>query len=235
MTDGFIFYGSFMKALATLPDEERLQAYDAICRYALYDEEPSCKGAALGMFFMAQPQIDANRKRRENGEKGGRPKTKEETNDKQNETKTKPKVNQTKTKPEPKEKEKVKVKEKNKDILSSGEPLMVSVRKIIDHLNAKAGTNYKASSRATVDLIKGRFGERWTVEDFYKVIDNMTQAWKGDPKMEEYLRPSTLFARAHFEEYLNRKSRAKNKFQNFPKSTANDDLVAKVIAMNSTY
>ena len=105
MRDGFIFYGSFMKALATLDDEERLKAYDAICRYALYDEQPECDGAALGMFFMAQPQIDANRTKRENGMKGGRPKTKKEPNENQNETTS-----------EPKEKVKDKVKDKEKEI-----------------------------------------------------------------------------------------------------------------------
>ena len=106
MTEGFVFYGSFMKAISTLPDEERLQAYDAICKYALYDEEPTCTGAALGMFYMAQPQIDANRRRRENGEKGGRPKASKN----QTETKQKPNENREETKAEPKEKEKVKVK-----------------------------------------------------------------------------------------------------------------------------
>lgn len=117
-------------------------------------------------------------------------------------------------------------------------PLMVAVRKIVEHLNEKAGTKYMASSRATVELIKARLNERWTVEDHIKVIDNMTTAWKGDPKMEEYLRPSTLFARAHFEEYLNRKPTARtgtNRFQNFParQDQQHKDMVAQIIAMNA--
>ena len=117
-------------------------------------------------------------------------------------------------------------------------PLMVAVRQIVDHLNEKAGTKYMASSRATVELIKARLNERWTVEDHIKVIDNMTAAWKGDPKMEEYLRPSTLFARAHFEEYLNRKPTARtgaNRFQNFParQDQQHKDMVAQIIAMNA--
>lgn len=238
MTDGFVFYGSFMKALATLPDDERLKAYDAICRYALYDEEPMCDGAALGMFYMAQPQIDANRKRRENGNSGGRPKTKEEPNQNQTITKAKPNHNQNVTKAEPKEKvkDKVKVKEKNKDILSGRPdsiPLMVAAGQIIDHLNKKAGTNYKVSSRATVEMIKARLDEKWTVEDFFRAIDNMTEAWKGDPKMENYLRPATLFQRSKFESYVNWKPRSGTRFSNFPARDDQEhkDLVAKVIAM----
>jgi hypothetical protein len=35
-----------------------------------------------------------------------------------------------------------------------------------------------------------------------EVIDKRCAAWKGDPKMEEYLRPSTLFG-PKFESYLN--------------------------------
>lgn len=116
--------------------------------------------------------------------------------------------------------------------------LMPAVQKIVDYLNAKAGTSYKPNSRATVDLIKGRMGEHWKVEDFIKVIDNMTAAWKGDPKMEGYLRPSTLFARAHFEEYLNKPPAPPGKkltgsFANFPQRTddANREMQRKVIAM----
>lgn len=114
--------------------------------------------------------------------------------------------------------------------------VMEAAKEIVGHLNEKAGTDYKPTSRATVDLIKGRMGEHWKVEDFFKVIDNMTAAWKGDPKMEGYLRPSTLFARAHFEEYLNTTPKARSgtsKIQNFPGRTgaekaANDELVRMI-------
>ena len=241
MTDGFIFYGSFLKALETLPDDERLKAYDMICRYALYGEDPAGDGPALGMFYMAQAQIDANHRRRENGQKGGRPKTKDKPNHNQTETKAKPAHNQTETKPKPKEKvkEKVKVKEKEKDILSGKPddvPLMVAVGEIIDHLNAKTGSKYQRS-RATVELIKGRMGEKHTVEDFKTVIDKMTAAWKDDPKMCQFLKPSTLFARAHFEEYLNRADRPPEKprigFANFPQrnDAESADLVRQIVAM----
>lgn len=38
--------------------------------------------------------------------------------------------------------------------------------------------------------------------DFQTVIDKMCGKWKGDAKMEDYLRPSTLFG-PKFEGYLN--------------------------------
>ena len=243
MTDAAIIYRSHVEAIRQLPEDQRLEAYEAIIAYCMDDEMPD---GGIGAFTvgMAKPMLDKWKAKREAGAKGGsvekQTESKSKANDKQieaNDKQTEAPVKQT----EPKEKEKVKVKEKkNKDM--SGEPdsppLMVAVRQIVDHLNEKAGTKYMASSRATVELIKARLNERWTVEDHIKVIDNMTAAWKGDQKMEEYLRPSTLFARAHFEEYLNRKPTAgtgTNRFQNFPsrQDQQHKDMVAQIIAMNA--
>lgn len=119
MADGFIFYASFFEALSDLDDSTQLQAYQAICKYALTGEVMELTGAASAVFKLVKPQIDANARRRANGKRGGRPKqeeSKEEANDNQKETKKKPNRNQTETKCEPKVKEKVKEKEKEKDI-----------------------------------------------------------------------------------------------------------------------
>lgn len=243
MTDAAIIYRSHVEAIRKLPEEQRLEAYEAIIAYCMDDEMPD---GGIGAFTvgMAKPMLDKWKAKREAGAKGGSAEKQTGSEPKANDKQTEATVKQTEAtvkQTEPKEKEKVKVKEKkNKDM--SGEPdsppLMVAVRQIVDHLNEKAGTKYMASSRATVELIKARLNERWTVEDHIKVIDNMTAAWKGDPKMEEYLRPSTLFARAHFEEYLNRKPTARtgtNKFQNFParQDQQHKDMVAQIIAMNA--
>lgn len=72
MIDGFIFYGSFYDALSDLPDGLRLQAYDAICKYALMGEEPENGGVITTIFKLIKPLIDANNKRREAGRKGGK-------------------------------------------------------------------------------------------------------------------------------------------------------------------
>lgn len=72
-----IFYESFYEAIKDMPDAHRLAAYDAIMQYAFTGEEPEVHGMARVVFVMAKPQIDANEKRRQNGSKGGRPKTKE--------------------------------------------------------------------------------------------------------------------------------------------------------------
>lgn len=76
------------------------------------------------------------------------------------------------------------------------------VEQIVEHLNEKAGTAYRASTKATQQHINARLSEGFTVEDFFKVIDSRCAEWMGDPKMAQYLRPSTLFG-PKFENYLN--------------------------------
>lgn len=78
---------------------------------------------------------------------------------------------------------------------------------ILDYLNEKAGTNYRASTKSTVSLINGRLGEGRTVEDFKKVIDIKVEDWLGNEKYEKYLRPNTLFTPTNFENYLNQANR----------------------------
>ena len=72
---------------------------------------------------------------------------------------------------------------------------------ILSYLNEKAGTNYRASSKATQGHINARIAEGYTVENFYSVIDKKCAEWKGSD-MEKYLRPETLFG-SKFENYLN--------------------------------
>ena len=78
---------------------------------------------------------------------------------------------------------------------------------VIDYLNGKAGTHYRATSKTTQQHINARLAEGFTVEDCKRVIDNMWAAWKGT-EWEQYMRPSTLFG-SKFENYLNRKPQIK--------------------------
>lgn len=75
-------------------------------------------------------------------------------------------------------------------------------KNIVDRLNEKSGMNYRASSKATQGHINARLSEGYTVEDFFTVIDKKCAEWRGDAKMEKYLRPETLFG-SKFENYLN--------------------------------
>ncbi|MCK5863450.1 MAG: conserved phage C-terminal domain-containing protein [Candidatus Hydrogenedentes bacterium] len=77
-----------------------------------------------------------------------------------------------------------------------------AVTSVIEYLNAAAGTMYKKTSMSSAKYLLARFREDFTVDDCKKVIDIKTQKWKDDVKMQDYLRPSTLFG-TNFESYLN--------------------------------
>lgn len=78
MTPGVVIMPSFYEALCGLPDEDRVQIYDAIVRYGLYGELPQLPPHIKGYFILMQPNIDASQKRYNAsvsaGKKGGRPK-----------------------------------------------------------------------------------------------------------------------------------------------------------------
>lgn len=89
-------------------------------------------------------------------------------------------------------------KENNKEKLNLAD-------EIVAYLNLKTGKKFKSSNKETLKHINGRLNEGATLEDFKKVIDIKCSQWLGDTRMEEYLRPSTLFAPSKFESYLNTK------------------------------
>ncbi len=89
---------------------------------------------------------------------------------------------------------------------------------IIDYLNEKTGKHYRPNTSKTQTLIRARFREKYTFEDFKKVIDTKCSDWLGTD-MEQYLTPDTLFS-PKFEKYLNQTPR-KQSFQNSPQFNPN--------------
>jgi len=79
---------------------------------------------------------------------------------------------------------------------------------IVSYLNEKVGKSFKHKTAKTRSLIKARFKDGFTIDDFKQVIDIKTAQWLTDPNMNQYLRPETLFG-TKFEGYLNEKG-AKN-------------------------
>ena len=95
-----------------------------------------------------------------------------------------------------------------------------NIKDIVEYLNAKAGTHYKAGSKATKQHIHARIAEGFKVDDFKRVIDNMCADWLHT-EWEQYLRPSTLFG-SKFENYLNRKPQSKGRNGIAVNSSASD-------------
>ena len=88
--------------------------------------------------------------------------------------------------------------ENDNEIINS--KLDLDILEIVNYLNQVCNKNYKPTSKKTKDLIKARFNEKFTVDDFKTVIDKKSQ----DKYFIEndYLRPETLFG-TKFESYLN--------------------------------
>jgi uncharacterized phage protein (TIGR02220 family) len=106
-----------------------------------------------------------------------------------------------------KEKFNTPIKEKLKDNTTSfnttsNNTLDIPYVEIVTYLNSAADKNYKESTKKTKELIKARWNEGFTLDDFKKVIDIKTSEWKSNRDMNKFLRPETLFS-PKFEGYLN--------------------------------
>ena len=131
----------------------------------------------------------------------------------------------------------------DKDIISSKEDIKDNVGKpdtfdsdiktIVDYLNAKTQSNFKAKTEETRKSIRARLKEGYTVEDFKRVIDSKSSDWADSERMREYLRPSTLFRPANFEAYLNEANRPKvKKKSEFPQNEYDFDELERILIKN---
>lgn len=75
-------------------------------------------------------------------------------------------------------------------------------KSIIDYLNKRTGKKYSVKTKKTEKLIHKLLNNGFTVEDFERVIDVKCKQWLNNEKMNQYLRPRTLFSEK-FEDYLN--------------------------------
>ena len=91
--ESIIIYRSFFEAIKDLPKELQADAWMSIFEYGLNDNHIELNGIVSTVFKLVKPQLDANKKRFENGQKGGRPKTEIKPNNNLTETKVKPNVN----------------------------------------------------------------------------------------------------------------------------------------------
>jgi len=92
--------------------------------------------------------------------------------------------------------------DKNKENKDMSAKPTVDYGKIIDYLNLQSGHKYRVTDK-TRSLIHGRLAEGFTEHDFGLVIHYKSLEWKDDQEMSRYLRPNTLFAPSHFDDYVN--------------------------------
>ena len=163
----FTFYESFYKAVKMIKNPDaRAQAYDIICAYALYGEEPNMdllQDFAAIAFELIKPNLDSSRRKAENGKIGG--------SKKQNSSKTKANYNQDKVESK-KENEKENKKEKEKEI--DIEKDIIDKRKRFTPPTVEEVQSYCIERRNTVDA------ERFV--DFYSA-----KGWKvGNQPMKDW-------------------------------------------------
>lgn len=205
MSGSFSIYRSVYDALMAYPPAEMKEAFRLIGEYALNGALPdSQEGVAFGLFCSVRPLLDRSLKKATAGRTGGLASaSKREAKRKQTEA-------------EGKQKE---AKKQDNGICSE----------VVDYLNQKAGTSFRASSEATRKLIHARCAEGFGIDQFRTVIDKKTAEWKGT-EWQKFLRPQTLFG-TKFESYLNQVagSRKVTKFDNFDSSGTDWDAVTAMI------
>jgi uncharacterized phage protein (TIGR02220 family) len=80
--------------------------------------------------------------------------------------------------------------------------------RIVSRLNELNNLHYKPETEDTLEKITARLEEGYTEEELLLVVEKMSYLWNREPKRNEkdmrpYLRPSTLFRKSNFENYLN--------------------------------
>lgn len=105
-----------------------------------------------------------------------------------------------------KDKDIIKDRGKDRDIIYN--VVLETTKNVISKLNELNNTKFKYKSDNNIKLIKARLDEGYTQEDLIMVVEKMSYLWNKEPKkgekdMRVYLRPSTLFRKSNFENYLN--------------------------------
>lgn len=72
---------------------------------------------------------------------------------------------------------------------------------VLTHLNLVSGSRYQ-KSKTSLENIRARLREGYTVSDLKLVIDLKHEHWNGNDEQYQYMRPETLFGPKKFESYL---------------------------------
>ena len=89
----------------------------------------------------------------------------------------------------------------DKELTNTKDTVDFDYKSVIDYLNQESSRSYKLVEPHK-KLIRARYNEGYTLDDFKKVIDNKVSEWKDNDKYSQYLQPSTLFGNK-FDGYLN--------------------------------
>jgi uncharacterized phage protein (TIGR02220 family) len=90
---------------------------------------------------------------------------------------------------------------------NNGQGNLAEAEKVLAYLNHAAGRGYhfrnpNGKLTPNADVIVARLAEGYTAEQLREVVMLKSERWKGDEKMAEFLRPSTLFGKQKFAQYV---------------------------------
>ena len=217
MKKSFVFYSNWAAMIDELPDDMVGQLLKMICRYEFSGEVVESDPIVSAIFKGIKPSLDMNTEKYQKkvdrmNELNAKRKTKSERNRDDIVTKSKRSrdeiVGDTDTVTDTVT---VLSKDNIKDNVGKPDTFDSDIKTIVDYLNEKTQSNFKAKTEETRKSIRARLKEGYTVEDFKRVIDSKSSDWADSERMREYLRPSTLFRPANFEAYLNEANRPKVK------------------------
>jgi uncharacterized phage protein (TIGR02220 family) len=100
-------------------------------------------------------------------------------------------------------------KERKKEEKEDSPPPFYAESRILLHwLNEKSGSHFREVD-ANLSLIAARLkSTSGDVEGMKQMVTRQCALWKGDPKMDTYLQPSTLFGAQNFEKYYGARNKA---------------------------
>lgn len=210
---GFVVYDEVKAVLDELTDEQIGELFRGMVDYHINGIDPNFDGVLKYVFIPLKQGIDRGDERyaatcernRANANKRWQNREQPDAvaydgmrSDAVDANKTK--LNQTKEKKNQREE---KPKSPDVDVWSLS-------RSVLSHLNEVTGASWRVDDVSSVRLISDLAHKGYTEEQMIEVIDKKAADWLGDPKVEQYLRPSTLFG-PRFEEYLRQPASAQKK------------------------
>lgn len=100
---------------------------------------------------------------------------------------------------------------KNNNVEEPEPPPFYSEARIVLHLlNEKSGSHFREVD-SNLSIIAARLESvGGDVDGVKAMVNRQCQLWRGDPKMDRYLQPTTLFGPVNFEKYWGARSRTVN-------------------------
>lgn len=169
----FVFQRNYFEIIKALDDKARLEMYDAICDFALNQNESKIDGLQNALFSLIKPDILKGLKKYENGVKGGRGK---KANGKQNESKTKANEKQTESKEE------------------TTFPLKETTKEKVTQKEKRKETNTPFVQEESPPISPPRAGEGQ--EEFFKVYCQFKKAANGSYPQIDFIRLKEEFDRS---------------------------------------